>query len=70
MSAATGAVTRRAAWAAAAAVPVVSILLALFVGGIVIAVSGLATKTGLSLTLPIAAYESLFEARPGSTCSM
>jgi ABC-type uncharacterized transport system permease subunit len=57
--------SRRAAWVAAAIVPVVSILLALLVGGIVIAVSSIATKSGFNLTLPIAAYESLFEGATG-----
>lgn len=56
---------RRSDWMAVAIVPTLSIVLALLVGAIVIAVSGLATATGLSLTLPIAAYESLFEGATG-----
>jgi simple sugar transport system permease protein len=65
VTAQAAAVAPRRPWYSVAVVPVVSILLALVVGGLVIAVSGLATKTGLSLTLPIAAYESLFEGATG-----
>jgi general nucleoside transport system permease protein len=52
-------------WVNVAFVPVVSILLALVVAGIVIAVSGIATDTGFSLTLPIAAYESMLQGATG-----
>jgi simple sugar transport system permease protein len=55
----------RGAFLSVAIVPIVSILLALVVAGFVIAVSGLATDTGFSLTLPIAAYESMFEGATG-----
>ena len=56
---------RRQSILAVSLVPIVSILLALLVGAVVIAVSGLATDVGFSLTLPLAAYESLFEGATG-----
>ena len=52
------------AWALAA-VPVVSILLALIVGSLLIIASSLATDTSLNLLLPVVAYESLLQGATG-----
>lgn len=54
----------RRIWALAA-VPVVSIVLALLVGSILIIVSSLATEKSLNLALPLVAYESLFQGATG-----
>jgi general nucleoside transport system permease protein len=46
-------------------IPIVSILLALFIGAIIIILSSLDTEGSLNLLLPIVAYESLFEGATG-----
>lgn len=52
------------AWALAA-VPVVSILLALLLGSLLIIVSSLATEKAINLALPLVAYESLLQGATG-----
>jgi len=54
----------RRLWALAA-VPVVSILLALLLGSVLIVVSSLATEKSLNLLLPLVAYESLLQGATG-----
>jgi simple sugar transport system permease protein len=54
----------RRAWSLAV-IPLVSILLALFVGSLLIIASSLATGESLDLLLPLVAYESLFEGATG-----
>ena len=54
----------RRVWALAA-VPVVSIVLALLLGSLLIIVSSLATEKALNLLLPLIAYESLFQGALG-----
>jgi ABC-type uncharacterized transport system permease subunit len=56
--------TLRRAWALAA-VPVVSIVLALLVGSLLIIASSLATEGSINLLLPIVAYESLLQGATG-----
>ena len=53
-----------AAWALAA-VPVISIVLALLVGSLLILLSSLATEKSLNLMLPFVAYESLLQGATG-----
>lgn len=48
-----------------AAVPVLSIVLALFVGSLLIIASSLVTEKGLNLALPLVAYESLLQGATG-----
>jgi ABC-type uncharacterized transport system permease subunit len=50
---------------ALAAVPIVSILLALLVGSVLIILSSLATEKQLNLMLPLVAYESLLQGATG-----
>lgn len=56
--------TVRRIWALAA-VPVVSIVLALLLGSVLIVVSSLATEKSLNLLLPLIAYESLLQGATG-----
>jgi general nucleoside transport system permease protein len=56
--------TLRRFWALAA-VPIVSILLALLVGSILIILSSLATEKQINLMLPLVAYESLLQGATG-----
>jgi general nucleoside transport system permease protein len=57
-------VTLRKVWALSV-VPLGSILLALIVGSIIILISSVVTTDSLDLTLPLLAYESLFEGATG-----
>jgi simple sugar transport system permease protein len=57
-------VTLRKVWALSV-VPLGSILLALLVGSIIILISSVVTTDSLDLTLPLLAYESLFEGATG-----
>jgi general nucleoside transport system permease protein len=50
---------------ALAAIPLISILLALLFGSILIILSSLATEKSLNLLLPLVAYESLFQGATG-----
>ncbi|HEX3428433.1 MAG TPA: hypothetical protein VHS36_06465, partial [Candidatus Limnocylindrales bacterium] len=48
-----------------AAIPIISIFLALLLGSILIIISSLATEKQLNLMLPVVAYESLLQGATG-----